>query len=525
MAGLWVAAFAVDWGLRLSLGCRMAVLGGWLAGTAWGLRTFARPAWTARETLEDMALIVERRHRIDSDLIGALQFDSPRAEAWGSPQLSRAVIDRVSAMSDGLNVFEGFSYAPLPRRLAAVVATSLIAVGLSAAFPAHLLAFWNRFWLGSDRYPSRTVLTELSVNGQRVAIVGRKPSPPLRVPQGTPLQVRAVCSGEIPAAGIVRLASRVDRAETRFALQPERDGRSFIGEHPLPSDAVDLQVVLGDTWSDPVTIQVVPLPIVDVAWQVIPPRYARGAKEREPSAEARFLSVLEGSELKLAVRGTNKSLTQVALHVGEETVIPLVAAGSGPEAAWSLPSGTPLASVREEFRYEIHAVDEDGLSLSPSISGAVRLQADRPPRVAAAVVTKRIVPTARPRLAFGAVDDYGLRQVRVKIDVVRENGEGHSRTQVLREIAADPPPLSVRDEIRLDLSGDNLHKGDEVRLTVEAVDQRGGLTPNIGTGEPLLLRVTDRSGILAGLQEADQLSVKQLETIIQRELGIGGDPR
>jgi hypothetical protein len=37
-----------------------------------------------------------------------------------------------------------------------------------------------------------------------------------------------------------------------------------------------------------------------------------------------------------------------------------------------------------------------------------------------------------------------------------------------------------------------------------------------------MLDITDESGILAALSETDERSAKQLETIIERQLGVGG---
>src|SRR5258708_5815731 len=50
----------------------------------WGLWRFVWPALVARETNIDLALLVERQHGIDSDLVAALQFDSYEADEWGS---------------------------------------------------------------------------------------------------------------------------------------------------------------------------------------------------------------------------------------------------------------------------------------------------------------------------------------------------------------------------------------------------------------------------------------------------------
>lgn len=524
MLGLWAIAFVVDVSLRLSFGYRFLMLAGWIATAAWGFHQFAWPALIKQETVEDLALIVERKHQIDSDLIGALQFESPAAQNWGSPRLASAVIDYVAEFSPGLNVFEGFTYDPLPKRVAAVCVALLAFTLTSVMFPGHVSAFWSRFWLGSARYPSRTVISELMVNGHTVPAISPGKSSELRLPQGSALDIHVRCEGQVPGSASVRLQDRIDRAEVQFEMKSQDgDPRHFAAEHALPSSDVLLQVFAGDTWSDPLAIRVVPLPVVDVQWQVTQPAYAEAAAEKRPGATARYLSVLEGSKLQIAVRGTNKQLKQAELQL-DDRVIPLV--NSSDPAIWSLPAGTPLDSVRESGTYEIRAVDEDGLSLTPPIAGSIRLKADRAPRVASAVVTKLVIPTAKPRLAFGATDDYGLSQIRVQIEVVRSNGESDVHRKVLKQVSAETAiPAVIRDETRLDLSPYKLEKGDELRLTVEALDYRGGLEPHVGTGEPLLLKVTDRSGILSGLNESDQFTVKQLDTIILRELGIGGDPR
>jgi hypothetical protein len=524
LLGVWIAAFVVDVSLRLSLGYRFLLLVGWIAALAWSAHRFLWPVVATRESLEDLALVVERRHQIDTDLIGALQFESAAAQSWGSPRLTSAVIDYVADFTPGLNVFEGFTYEQLPKRFAGVLGTLLVIVVAAALFPNHVSAFWNRFWLGSARYPSRTVISELSVNGKPIPVISTGKNFDLRLPQGSSLDIRAVCSGEIPDKATVRLQNRLDRAEVRFDMKATEEPGRFAAEHALPSSDVELQVFAGDTWSDPLTVLVVPLPVVDANWQVVQPAYAASADEKGPSGTARYLAVLEGSELKLSVRGTNKKLAKVELKLDDAT-IPLVAS-SGAEPVFTLPAGSPLASVRKGESYEIHAVDEDGLSLTPPIAGSIRLKPDRAPRVASAIVTKLVLPTAKPRLAFGAIDDYGVSQVRVVVEVTRESGESESSVKVLKEIpAGSPKPPVLRDEIRLDLTPYKLEKGDELRLTVEAVDYRGDLEPKTGTGEPLLLKVTDRSGILSGLNESDQFTVKQLDTIILRELGIGGDKR
>src|SRR5205085_516615 len=135
-----------------------------------------------------MALLVERKQHIDSDLVAALQFDSPSAAAWGSPQLETAVIDYVAEFGQGLDIFAGFNDTMLRRRIMALAATlGLLGFGV-ALFPEHARVFLNRFMLGSQHYPSLTSIESVLINGQRIELNAVADAPPPKVPYGEPLK-------------------------------------------------------------------------------------------------------------------------------------------------------------------------------------------------------------------------------------------------------------------------------------------------------------------------------------------------
>ena len=90
VAALWllVAFFALDVLFQMTVAQRAIV---WLvvaAGTIWAFRRYTRPFLGVRETELDMALLVERQQQIDSDVVAALQFETPEARRWGSPASS-----------------------------------------------------------------------------------------------------------------------------------------------------------------------------------------------------------------------------------------------------------------------------------------------------------------------------------------------------------------------------------------------------------------------------------------------------
>src|SRR5688572_10674938 len=84
-AALWALAamFALDVAFELPIPQRLVVILLAGAGIAWAYWRFTRPLLGRRESEIDMALLVERQQEIDSDLVAALQFESPEANRWG----------------------------------------------------------------------------------------------------------------------------------------------------------------------------------------------------------------------------------------------------------------------------------------------------------------------------------------------------------------------------------------------------------------------------------------------------------
>ena len=135
---------------------RLLLLGLAAAAVIWAFVRFALPWLGKREDVTDMALLVQRQAGIDSDLVAALQFESPDAAYWGSTQLETAVIDRVAVEQKKLDVMAAMPRQPLARRLKVLIATvgRLGAAGLLA--PEHVWVFFQRLAFGSQHYPSQT---------------------------------------------------------------------------------------------------------------------------------------------------------------------------------------------------------------------------------------------------------------------------------------------------------------------------------------------------------------------------------
>ncbi|MBC8114974.1 MAG: hypothetical protein H7062_11380 [Candidatus Saccharimonas sp.] len=541
---LWllVAAFLCDWSFNLPMGLRAVSLLAWIAGGIWTVQRFAWPLVKVRESEQDVALIVEQHHKIDSDLVAAIQFETPHAENWGSSRLQQAVVDYVAEFSPSLNVYEGFSYRPLPQRATVLGITLVMVLGAALAFPGHAIAFWNRFLLGSAHYPTKTQIQSITVNGQPVPVFHTGETPRVRVPYGQRIEVAVKCGGEVPRAGFVQLSGVKTDAVNRVDLNATTpEAATFAGEITHVADSFRMRFHFGDAVSDPAEVVIVPLPLVDLAWEIEPPKYAASAmKPGETDGGSRQLAVIEGSVAKLKLVCSNKPLKSATLTVGgvsrelrverqePDKAKSVSSSGSRPSSldSWTLPAGTPFDSIREPLKYEVQVVDEDGFSLETPISGQIRLKPDRLPRVVATAVTRFVLPTALPKLDYAAGDDFGVTKIVAVIHISREDGRTSQHEVVSKTVAlADQPQTILRGQVAVPLSPYELMKGDEVKVTLEVTDWRGELPGQKGLGEPITFSVTDLNGILAQTGDEDKKTAKQLDEILRRELGIGGEKK
>jgi hypothetical protein len=517
LAAMWL----IDWLFELDRALRMLMLIVAAGGVFWTWKRFVEPLLGWQESELDMALLVERQQEIDSDLVAALQFESPQAARWGSTQLETAVIDYVADFGREVNVFEGLSTKQFTRRAAGVAAMFAL-LGLTAGlFPTHAAVFLRRLALGSDHYPSDTVIRRIELNGTAVYPVNQPRT--ITSAAWEPLTLAVHCTGELPADGRAELRAAGGAASQVILKADTTDPSIFRGQVDRLVDSITYQLYLGDAWTDPARVEVIPLPVVDVELSVTPPEYAKDTVVAEESASgARQVSVVEGSRVVVKL-SSDKPLKSARLSV-LETSFPLRRDTSASSTAgrehWIFDQpGTPLSAVTAPLKYEVQVVDRDDLSLKEPIQGFVRIKADRPPRVSVAVVTQHVLPTGRPTISYGAADDYGIAQIRVLRQVSRQDGRMADDT--LGVPLDGTPEKLVRGTFPLELTSLKLAKGDQLRVTFEAVDYRGTLMGKSALSEPLILQVTDERGVLAAMVEADERSAKQLEAIIQRQLGIG----
>ncbi len=529
VAVLWtlVGVFLVDWCFSVPVNLRVWVL--LLGGGVflWSLWQFALPLMGPQETDLDMALLVEEQHKIDNDLIAALQFEED-TQPSGSPQLRQAVIDYVAEAGGSWNVFAGLSSQTLVRRAQALAITAVLLVVGVVLFPEHAAAFGNRLLLGHKHYPTDTIIQNVQVNGTATYDHGRPLDVRTRSPQGLPVTFAVTASGVLPSNGQVRLQN-ANGQSTNLPLaavgRSQNGTGQFASELPRLMEEVDYQIFLGDAWTDPQPLGLIARPLVTLTFQPQLPSYAGGG-QTDP-VTARSFSVLEGSQVGLIVKST-KPLGSVDLIIDETTypLVPTQEEGTIWRLPPSLPKPHPLQNIVKPLRYQVNVVDNDGLSPESALEGFIRLKADRPPTAAAGVLAniEFVVPGATPVITYSARDDYGLKRLRLKRQIKRkanQDGSGGDLEEASIELPVPPGVRTISQEQKLDFSSWNLSKGDQVRLILEATDERGQNPGQTTESERLTLYVTDEQGVLAALAEQDKESYDRLDEIIQRELGIG----
>jgi hypothetical protein len=218
-----LVVFALDFTFGLSVIERMVVLTLAIAAIGWAFWRFTRPLIGRGESELEMALLVERQHQIDTDLVAALQFESSESSLWGSPQLKDAIIDYVAAAMPTIDVFRDFDRGQFTRRVGLFFACLAVVLLVSALAPRHVTAFGNRLCLGSMHYPTWTRIERIFVNRTVVVASGDSAAAPAdcRAAQGRPLVFLVQCNGHLPSTGrVVLTADNSTNIRTQLELRP-----------------------------------------------------------------------------------------------------------------------------------------------------------------------------------------------------------------------------------------------------------------------------------------------------------------
>ncbi len=499
LAGLLVI-FLLDWLTNAGRVERVILLLLWLGGLAWACRRWLLPALRTREADSDLALLIERRQGIDTDLVAAVQFADGRRAQFGSPPLRAAVIAYVEEVLPNLDLLEGFNTRAMRPHLAQLGAAMSVWLLLLVLAPGHVGAFASRTLLSNRSYPTDTRIETILEPGE-VARAGR------------PVRFAVRLGGVLPEQAFADLAATDRGLTSQITLMPADDDPTlYTGELRVADSDFDYRITAGDATSPTRRLHVAPAPRISLTVTVTPPAYTG----REPiTSQSRRLAVPQGSALEVTLH-SDQPLDEAAVRF-DDRVIPLLPTADGYRAQ---ALGDPLNPLSRSLTLQAEATDEYGLALRDLPAIAITMQPDQPPHIRTSAVTRRVLPTGTPRLQIEARDDFGLDRLLLHQTIVPTDGESVTITTTLAEPAGAADTYDQAAPVALAALG--LSPGDRVELAVEAIDHRGDL-PGEGTrAAPIVLEVIDRQALLEALLESDLELDRRLDEIIDAQLNVGG---
>ena len=521
--------------------------------------------WRIHESRVALTLQVERHEGLDNDLVAALQFADAAPAMSGSRDLQRAVVDRAARLAGGSELRPGPAVTVAPTVFRGLLVSVLVVAAISLIWPDHVRVFARRLCLASPHYPTRSTIERIAIDGTVVLERSERGTQPDSItrPEGSPVFFRVWVGGRLPDVARVQLTTRDGRRREIPLSRQTAEGSIAAGDVPRDSDPAQpnddpgyqghlprlleparFQVFLGDAWSDPAELRMVPLPTIELNLRPVLPEYARRVTRPAAGPDRQQVAVLEGSGVRVSLRCSNgKRLRSAWLTIVSRDPpqrFELTPDGS-PEPSWELQDAdSPFARIDSDLRFQVQVIDQDGLSLESPLPGLIRLQPDLSPTCSASLVHRVVLPTASPVIEYRATDDYGLARMWLEGQLERtaasESGALPTFSlPILDESGpwlADQLPRSGRYPLELadlaatfspPLASPAWIKGDRLKLTLVVQDFRGASPGETTRSESMLLEISDQSGVLTAISEADEQSEQRLDDLIKQQLGIGTD--
>ena len=512
---LWTlgVAFVLDYWIGMDALERSIVLAAVVAVAAWTVWRYLLPAMKVHESDAALAVLVDARRGLHSNLVAAIEFDDDRPQ-YGSEQLRETVVENTARAAAGMNFLEGFSRRELVNRLLVFVVTAAICLVLGALYSAHAGAFLSRFVLGDARYPTRTEITEIIISSD-----GRIDG---SIAEGSSVTFEVHSRGREVEAGQVTIEPVAGGTQTTVTLVPRDKAQGvYVGTFPRVLEDLSCTVHLGDAYPERRRLTVVPLPRVKLTMEVDIPDYAAGKVPPRPE-NRRQVIIPEGSRVTPVITADKEMRSGTLTFEGDETRYELTRRG---DALVLNDPASPLGRVTEMVRFEVNVRDIHGLTPENPVRGTVHVSADLPPRVALMAYSRRVLPTATPRLEYQAVDDYALDHLVLHVAVMDADGSQIDTSKTTVSLGKARSTYD-RGSYRLALGGKGLRKGYQVLVAIEAVDYRGeeggkAIEGKSRRSEKWIFEVSDQQGVLEGMKLLTEQMDKKLDEVIRAQVEAG----
>jgi len=479
-----IAAFMLDWWLRLPGGVRLVILVA--CGIAFVRELYRRVigAAAAPLSIDDAAVAVEREYPSLSDrLISAVQLkrEAEKPDALISRSLIEVLREDAEAASSGLD-FRGIVEIEEVRNRAIaggslVVVLAVFSVFLHGSAYIAFSRFFNPFT--SARWPYRT---QLELEGGDLV-----------VPRGEELTIAARAGGKVPKRAYLYYRYSENDDYIVETMSRTDEGRFAIDFKSVP-DTFEYHVLAGDCSSQAHKVRVVDRPALDeLSVKCTYPSYT-GLSDAVIARGQGNVRAVVGTKAVLEAKA-NKVLDSAKL-ITQGKAQPVKLSSSGDGFRLELP-------VKKDGTYEIRLVGCDGFENSERYRYTVTAVPDEAPEVN--VVTPGedldVSPNALVPIEARCIDEFSIKKAH--IGFTRGSKEEEEEIKFAKVNLGD---RQVVGTIKWDLSELDLSPGMVLSYTAVA---RDGHEPeaNVGRSTQYHLRVLSAEEIAMRL-EREKLALR-----------------
>lgn len=468
----------IDWWLHLDdAGVRLILGLGILGATGYvAYRRLITPLLVPMSDI-DLALRIERRFpKFRDSLASTIQFlqenQDPRL---GAPELQKRVIDktlRQAKLIDFEDVVQTKTVQQIAWTALLVCLTTAFVVGFNQVEAATALKRLV-FPFGSHPWPRQT---HLQFVDKHLEVLVADPQDPLRVARGDTLELTAVnlnhhkrlpndiqLEFKHPDGSITR--ESMQRTTLRSGEEPTREAAfaSLVIKAPFQFRAVGGD----DQTMDWFSLEVVPPPVTEsLQLRLIPPKYSRQPPVKLPSGVG-HVEGLVGTRVEIAAN-SNKPLSSAILKIRDKDQLPVKIASDGRQL-------TAAFQIKEAgiYSYWLDLRDRQNFGNSDAPRYEIRAIQDTPPDIYIdrPATDIQVTPAAEVPFRLVAKDDLGLREIRLRYQILEAGKSELSKPVEMPLATLDKHPLQHRHEFVWQLEPLKLAAGTQVQLHAEATDE------------------------------------------------------